>query len=76
MFDENRFNVSETIESTGRSINDNRPVFSFPLQTNRYSPVVVNDRNFRTMPLNHRSDHEPRIVYASSPINRKIPNYF
>ncbi|XP_031623884.1 stress response protein NST1 [Contarinia nasturtii] len=61
------FNDTETDKSTGRSIDDNRP-FPFPLKNVAYSSY--------NKPSNHRSNHEPRIIYASSPVQQVAQDRF
>lgn len=60
---QNRFNDTNTNmdRATGRAI-DNRAPFPFPLKNVVYSS---NDK-----PSNHRSNYEPRIVYAATPVQR------
>ena len=60
-----RFNATETDKSTGRSI-DERQRFPFPLKNVIYSSFD------KQKPLKHRSNHEPRIIYASSPVQRTL----
>lgn len=58
----NRFNDTEADKSTGRSIDDRHP-FPFPLKSSVY-PVYGKTSN-------HRTNTEPKIIYASSrPVQR------
>lgn len=54
-------NDSNVNQATGRAI-DNAQSFPFPLKNGVFSSY--------DKPSNHRSNHEPRIVYASSPVQR------
>lgn len=55
--------MNKTKESTGRSADGNRP-FPFPLKDFHFPTV-------NSGPSNHRSSHEPRVIFAASPVSRK-----
>lgn len=54
---------SDTVKSTGRTMDDNRR-FPFPLKDISYSSLFDKVSN-------HQYNSKPNIVYASSPVSRK-----